>query len=198
MKRIYLTAIFFIFAPLTLVVSIFGLFQISNIAGLQTLVAQEKEVVLGAKNPLELYSALPPAIESVGQAIVLGDARPVIIRNYLEKYNSPMALYAQLIVDVSDQYELDYRLLVAIAQQESNLGKKAPPGSHNAWGWGIHSRGTLKFSSWEEGIETVALGLKEDYIDKGYDTPEKIMEKYTPLSSGSWAFGVNQFLEEME
>lgn len=201
MKRVFLILVFLVFAPLTLAVSLFCLNNISEKKRLQTLIISQGGVVLGAKNPLELYSALPPVVSAVGQEITTDDARPVIIKNYLEGYNSPMTPYdglGQLIVEVSDKYGFDFRLLVAIAQQESNLGKKSPPSSYNAWGWGVHSQGTLKFSSWEEGIETVALGIKESYIDKGYDTPEKIMAKYTPASSGSWAFGVNQFLEEME
>jgi len=197
-RKFFLATIFIVFTPLTLTISLFGLLQFSRNEELKSLVAQQQKQVLGAKSPLELYSALPKAIFSISQAVTSSDARPVIIRNYLEKYNSPMLPYADFIVKVSDKYGLDYRLLVAIAQQESNLGKKIPPNSYNAWGWGVHSQGTLKFSSWEEGIETVAKGLKEDYIDKGYNTPEKIMKKYTPLSKGSWDFGVKQFLQEMD
>lgn len=130
--------------------------------------------------------------------VVVADARPVLIRDYLRKYRSPLVPYADLIFATSQKYGLDYRLLIAIAQQESNLCKKIPPGSHNCWGWGIHSRGTLKFSSYPEAIEEVARGLKEEYIDKGLTTPEEIMRKYTPLSDGSWAFGVRQFMQELE
>ncbi len=65
-------------------------------------------------------------------------------------------------------------------------------------GWGVHSRGTLGFSGWEEAIETVARGLREDYLDQGLVTPEQMMTKYTPLSNGSWAFGIRQFMGEME
>jgi len=106
--------------------------------------------------------------------------------------------YAQELVDASDIHGLDYRLLTAIAQQESNLCKIIPPGSHNCWGWGIHSEGTLMFDTFDEAIFTVAQGLKEEYLDKGYTTPEEIMEKYTPLSQGSWAYGVNKFMSELE
>jgi len=147
---------------------------------------------------LKLYTALPGKTSQLSFGINTADARPVIIRQYLEKYHSPLFPYADNIFAVSQQYHLDYRLLVAIAQQESNLGKKIPPGSYNAWGWGIHSRGTLGFANWPEAIEVVARGLREDYLDKGYRTPEEIMTKYTPLSNGSWAFGVNQFMAEME
>lgn len=151
-----------------------------------------------SQTPVRLYQALPNNSGTVSFDVSTADARPVIIRQYLERYNSPLTPYANYIVMISEKYNLDYRLLVAIAQQESNLGKKIPYNTYNAWGWGIHERGTLGFSSWEEGIETVARGLRENYLDKGYTTPEKIMTKYTPLSSGSWAFGVNQFMKEME
>ena len=147
---------------------------------------------------LRLYTALPPTGGNLSFEVRGVDSRPVLLKQYLAYYHSPLEPYADYIFAVSDKYSLDYRLLVAIAQQESNLGKKIPPGSYNAWGWGIHSRGTLGFSGWEEAIETVARGLREDYLNQGLTTPEEIMSKYTPLSNGSWAAGVNQFMAEIE
>lgn len=188
MKNFILVLLFLIITPINLGIS------------LLTLAAKSpapKALPIMLK-PSQLYAALPAKSGEVLGDFQTADARPVIIKKYLEKYRSPMTPYADFIVAVSDEYGLDWRLLVAIAQQESNLGKKIPPNSHNAWGWGIHSRGTLGFTSWEEGIKTVAKGLKEKYIDKGYTTPEAIMSKYTPSSEGSWAFGVNQFIEELE
>ena len=84
------------------------------------------------------------------------------------------------------------------SQQESNLCKKIPSGTFNCLGWGVHSKGTLGFSSFEEAIEVVSKGLKENYIDEGLLTPEEIMTKYTPHSDGSWAYGVNLFMNEIE
>ncbi|MCJ7827710.1 hypothetical protein MUP65_01000 [Patescibacteria group bacterium] len=150
--------------------------------------------------PTHIYASLPAETGIVLGETTSADARALILERYLEKYNSAMQPYgeiAQCIVDVSDQYGLDWRLLVAIAQQESNLGKKMPEGCNNAWGWGIHSQGTLCFNSWEEGIKTVAKGLKTKYLDHGLITSEEIMAKYTPHSSGSWALGVNQFLDDL-
>ncbi len=145
-----------------------------------------------------LYQALPSSSGMIFFNVEAADARPVIIRQYLEKYNSPLASYAEYIFAVSEKYNLDYRLVVAIAQQESNLGKKIPPGTYNAWGWGIHSKGTLGFSSWEEGIETVARGLREDYFNKGFVSLEQIAARYAPPSQETWAFGVGQFMGAME
>src|SRR3990167_6757374 len=109
----------------------------------------------------------------------MGDGRAKVIENYLVKYKSPMAPYAQVFVDKADVYGVDYRLIVAIAQQESNLCKFIPYETYNCWGWGIHSKGTLGFNSFEEGIETVTRGLRQEYLDKGYSNISDIMSKYT-------------------
>ena len=134
----------------------------------------------------------------VKEKISADDARPVIIKKYLEKYKSPLLPYSDLIFEVSQTYGLDYYWIVAIAQQESNLCKKAPEDSHNCWGYGIHKRGTLKFDNYELAIKSYAEYLKREYFDKGLNTPELIMKKYCPNSNGSWAFGVKHFIEEME
>ncbi|MEK7470406.1 MAG: hypothetical protein AAB622_00150, partial [Patescibacteria group bacterium] len=119
-------------------------------------------------------------------------------RNYLERWNSPMSHLSEYIVQMADKYDLDYRLITAISQQESNVCKIIPPESYNCWGWGIHSEGSLGFSSYEKGIETVSKGLREEYLNKGYKTVEEIMSKYTPMSNGSWANGVNTFMTDMQ
>jgi len=129
------------------------------------------------------------------------DARALIVKNYLAKYNSPLEDYADQVVTTSDKYSLDFRLLVAIAQQESNLCKKIPEDSNNCWGFGIYGDKVTRFASYPEALETVAKTLKEQYIDRGLKTPEEIMTKYTPPSvekGGPWAAGVQQFLAEME
>ncbi len=148
--------------------------------------------------PVRLYQALPSGSGTVSFEVGTADARPVIIRQYLEKHRSPLTSQADYFFKIAQKYNLDYRLLVAIAQQESNLGKKIPEGTYNAWGWGIHSEGTLGFSSWEEGIETVAKGLRENYLDKGFVNLEQIAARYAPPSKEAWAFGVSQFMGEME
>jgi hypothetical protein len=118
--------------------------------------------------------------------IVTDDARPLIIRKYLEKYKSPLVPYSDLIFELSQTYGYDYRWIVAIAQQESNLCKKIPENSHNCWGYGIHKNGTLRFESYELALKVMLRYLKRVYFDKGLDTPELIMKKYCPSSNGSW------------
>lgn len=128
----------------------------------------------------------------------IADGRSLLITHYLRRYKSPLLSHANEVVQVSDKYGLDWRLLVAIAQQESNLCKKIPANSYNCWGFGIYGGKVTRFDSFSDAIEVVARGLKRNYVDRGLDTPEKIMAKYTPPSQGSWATGVNQFLEDIE
>jgi hypothetical protein len=130
--------------------------------------------------------------------MVAEDARPMLIKKYLEKYKSPLVPYSEMIYQVSQDYGLDYRYIVAIAQQESNLCKKIPDDSYNCWGYGIHAKGTLRFENYELAIKSYAEYLKREYFDKGLNTPELIMKKYCPNSNGSWAFGVNKFLDDIE
>lgn len=130
--------------------------------------------------------------------VVTADARPEKIRRYLAKYKSPLLPYADLIFEVSQTYGFDYYWIVAIGQQESNLCKKIPSDSFNCWGYGIHSKGTLRFENYELAIKSFAEYLKRTYFDKGLNTPELIMRKYCPHSDGSWSRGVSQFIEELE
>lgn len=195
-KSVSLLLVFVFLTPIALAVSVFSLVFISSktVPESHTVLAANSENVQG----MNIFASLPNTIPSVDAVIGAEDARAAIIREYLRRYNSPLEPHAEYIVEIADENELDFRLITAIAQQESNLCKRIPEGTYNCWGWGIHSRGTLGFSSFEEGIRVVSEGIKREYINKGYTTPEEIMKKYTPLSNGSWAFGVRTFLEDME
>lgn len=136
--------------------------------------------------------------KTVKTEATIADGRVANLKAFFRKYNSPLYDYAEKIVEVSDKYQFDYRLLPAIAMQESNLCRVIPENSYNCWGWGIYGSLVTRFSSYEEAIETVAKGLKTEYIDKGLITASMIMKKYTPPSKGSWAHGVNTFLRALE
>ena len=153
-----------------------------------------KTVVVSAEETLEDKKEF----KMEGGVVEEADARPVIVERYLRRYKSPLVPYAKKIVELSDQYGFDYYWMVAIAQQESNLCKKIPEDSHNCWGYGIHSQGTLKFENYDLALESYAQYLKKQYFDKGLNTTELIMQKYCPHSDGSWAKGVNQFIVDME
>lgn len=201
MRALLYLATFFIITPITLATSMFALKVVSTKPTLDPLSEIDQlsaKTIYTPRYGSRVYAAIPDPIGKVAGAATVADARVEIIRQYLEKYNSPLESFANQIVQAADENQLDFRLLTAVAQQESNLCKKIPENSFNCWGWGIHTKGTLRFSNYTEAINTVSKGLKEDYFDKGYTTPEVIMKKYTPSSIGTWAAGVTQFLGEME
>ncbi|MBI2012587.1 glucosaminidase domain-containing protein, partial [Candidatus Curtissbacteria bacterium] len=133
-----------------------------------------------------------------GQVIGLEitDLRPYLVENFLK--GAPLAPHSKLIVEVSDQYGIDYRLIPAIAMKETGGGETAPDESYNAWGFG---NGRVNFDSWEEAVVSVAKVLKRDYIDRGLVTPEQIMAVYAPpqlLTGGKWADDINFFFQKLE
>ncbi len=139
-------------------------------------------------------------VKGITTTVQAGDAREVLLANFLARYDSPLKPYdeyAHKIVVISDKYNIDFRLLPAIAMQESNLCKVIPPGTYNCLGFGIHKRGTLGFDNYEDAFDRAGRELKANYIDRGLVTPKQIMSKYTPSSNGSWAESVNQWMSEI-
>lgn len=195
-RNVVLIIVFLTLTPISLATSLFALISLttSNTSNSKLVSNQISEVRNGAR----IYAALPNSLPSTSSEIHAEDARTEIIRQYLARYNSPLLSHAKKLVDTADFYHIDFRLTTAIAQQESNLCKIIPENSYNCWGWGITSVSSLGFRSYDEGIEVVTRGLKENYIDQGYITPDKIMTKYTPSSPGTWAMGVNMFMADME
>jgi hypothetical protein len=195
-KRLILILVFFSITPLALFASVISLVVVSDTH--KNVLSENTNIFESPQPGVRVYASLPSDMPSIVSEIISADARPEIIREYLKENNSPLEPYAATLVETADKYKLDYRLLTAIAQKESGLCRVIPEGSHNCWGWGIHSKGTLMFDSYEQGIETVSKGLKENYIDLGYITIDDIMKKYAHPDSTTWAEGVSMYMKQME
>lgn len=197
MRKILLVGFWFPATIITLSLTILLSYFLDNVRAGEILLSQQaKELV--QKNQYEFYAALPQVLGTFTTAVRAADARPELIRQYLKQYKSPLLPYTDLIISLSDTYGLDFRLMVSIAQCESNLCKKAPSGSYNCWGF---QNGVTRFQSFEQALNQVAKTLKEDYLDQGLTTPELIMPKYAPPSvekGGPWAKCVSQFMEELQ
>lgn len=135
----------------------------------------------------------------LGYSVVAGDARSLLLERFLTRYQSPMASYADLIVKEADTNNLDFRLVVAIAMCESNLGKKMPlKDSYNAWGIAVYT-GTKtgkEFDSWPHAISWVSRYIKETYVDKGITDLKDIGAIWAPpsIENGySWTNCVEKF-----
>ncbi len=124
--------------------------------------------------------------------------REAVLREFLEKYNSPLLNNVDTFIAVADKYGIDYRLLPAISCMESTCGKRMPYNSNNAWGWGVYGNNVIRFANFDEGIETVGKGLHDGYISRGLDTPHKIAPVYTPPRANHWLNGVSHFMSQMD
>ena len=124
------------------------------------------------------------------------DSRVKILEEYLEQFNSPLIPYASDFVEIADKYNLDWKLVVSISGVESTFGKHMPYNSYNGWGWGIYGNNIIYFSSWEDGIETVSRGLRENYLNKwGADDVYEIGRFYA--ASPTWAQRVSYFMRKI-
>ncbi len=122
------------------------------------------------------------------------DLRPVALKSYLEKRNSPLADYADAFIATADKYELDWKLVPAISGLESAFAKRYVAGTYNAYGWG---GGYIYFTSWEDSIETVSAALKAKYIDRGAKTVNQIGRIYAPPNP-AWGSLVNHLMTEID
>lgn len=140
------------------------------------------------------FAALPTTQNLLRDEVDSKDARIEVLSSFLQKYDSALAPFTQNIINAADKYGLDFRLLPAIAMQESNLCKKIVRESHNCWGYEIYGNKVKKFKNYPTAIDAVSQTLASDYKENGLVTPEEIMKKYTPGSNGSWAKGVEHFM----
>jgi hypothetical protein len=117
------------------------------------------------------------------------DYRVETLRNFLNKYNSPLAPFARDLVSYADANGLDYRLVASISGVESTFGKNIPKNSFNAYGW---NNGNHSFTSWQNSIKVVSTSLNTDYINNGASSLSKIAKRYAPPSS-TWGWKVKYF-----
>jgi hypothetical protein len=194
MRRYFILSGFLIIAPIVFFFTFFFYLFVSFHAEPQA----HDGVMFRHERPVS-YAALPTLENSFTDEVVPEDARVEMVRQFLARYHSPLEEHAALIVNMAEKYDLDYRLIPAIAMQESNLCKKIPAGSHNCWGFGIYGDKITRFTDYPEAIETVSRTLGDKYKeDHGLVTAEEIMSMYTPHSNGSWASGVNYFIDSMQ
>jgi hypothetical protein len=188
MRKVFLLTAYFFLTPIVLVLAL-SLLTIN--------VSQKNSFAALDKNPRVAFAALPVASGTLKVNIVSQDARLVAVKSFFKKYHSDLLPFADKVINSADKYGLDFRLIPAIAMQESGGCKNAPKDSYNCWGFGIYAKKVTKFDNYAQAIDTVTKTLALQYKEKGLETPEQIMTRYTPGSNGSWARGVNQFMNQL-
>lgn len=128
----------------------------------------------------------------VATVVAAKDNRADRLERYFAIKGSPFAGKGSNFITVADKYDLDWTLLPAIANLESQLGKQVPAFSYNPYGW---NNGKYRFGSWENANEVVANGLRTRYAPTGTITPYRIGRMYA--ASPTWAVRVAKYQLEL-
>ena len=121
------------------------------------------------------------------------DDRAKLLKKFLSEKNSPMARDAEKLVKIADKYNLDWKLLPAIAGVESHYGQAVPSGSYNPYGW---NNGSAYFENWSNATEIVASGIRSRYAPSGVVTPGRIGPSYA--ASPTWATHVFGYMQQID
>ena len=111
---------------------------------------------------------------------------------YLQARGSPMAGLGEALLDAGWRYNVDPRLLVAIAGADTGFGRVLCT-DYNAWNWFWFGWCNSPFESWVQGMEEVARGLRVGYLDAGRTDVDTIAERYGPLDDPRDTLGLNRY-----
>lgn len=147
-------------------------------------------IEVGTYNPLtmpsvQFHMGTPEVASNPSESV---EYRAALIDSFFAGRHLPLAGFGKDMVIAADKYDLDWRLLPAIAMRESTGGLAACGGKlsaeNNPWGWNS-CKGT-GFKTMSESIDTLASHLggtnvrtARYYKDK---TTEQILKTYNPDS----------------
>ena len=131
------------------------------------------------------------------------------IDTYLEGKGSPIAGNGPVFFSSGVQWDVDPRLIVAIAGAESSFGTQwvnCPESGFNAWSWFWHSPDhtcpTSPFDSFAAGINTVTKYMRVSYFNRGQTTIQALTanptHRYCVTNCASWVGNVTNFYTEQQ
>lgn len=139
-----------------------------------------------AEAPIDTLYKASAAPETLVDGLTQAQRAAKIDSFFTARDNSPLAGYGLAMVQAADHYDIDWRLLPAIATIESNGGKmmcSSKSGANNPFGFGSCK---IRFKDLNEAIDTVARNLgghnpntQEHYKDKEL---AEILDAYNPPS----------------
>jgi hypothetical protein len=131
-------------------------------------------------------------------AIAAPPISSITIDDYLQDKDSPLANHGTIFVESGQEWNLDPRLVVAIAGAETTFGKRICT-DFNAWNWFFEGAGcsSSRFASWEEGIRKVTRGLRLFYFDRyEHVTIPLIQARYCAEGCDHWIPLVTEFYHD--
>ena len=144
------------------------------------------------------FQAVPTQNNLSSVELTSEDGRAEALDEFFAEYDSPLEGHAQTIISEADSHNIDYRLLPAIAMQESTLCKKVIKDSFNCWGFGIYGGKVTRFRDYDHAIQVITETLSKKYVMKGYESPEEIVKKYTPSDTGRWPEVVSMIMSRLK
>ena len=191
------TLLFFLWFPLT---TLFLMVNLSVLAASTRTKHGTAVLSVIPDSPDDFHIAASVGTPQVlGTTIVAADARSLLLESFLRQHGSPMTPYAETIVKKADENGIDFRLVVAIAMCESNLGKRMPSrDSFNAWGISVYTgeQSGATFRDWPHAIEWVSTYIKDKYYSRGLIDLRDIGAVWAPPSvekGYSWTNCVESF-----
>lgn len=158
---------------------------------------------VSAPRPEFQLTAAGGTSQVLSATVVSADARVYLVESFLSKHKSPMAPYAETIVQEADRFGIDFRLVPAIAMCESNAGKRMPKkDEYNAFGIAVYT-GQLHgkaFTSWPHAIAWVSQYIKTRFYDRGISDLRDIGAIWAPPSvenGYSWTNCVESFQNDI-
>lgn len=111
-----------------------------------------------------------------------------------------------LIKNTADNYNINWKLAVAISKHETGKYTSEAFKEKNNVGGNFRNGSLMTFSSLDEGIDFFVRNLKNNYIDMGLTSIETIQPKYAPVGATNdpnnlnsyWVNGVTKYYNELE
>lgn len=111
------------------------------------------------------------------------------LRKYLERFGSPLAPFSEDFVRAGDKYNIDYRILVAVAGKEQTFGVAWPGSSNNFWGYGGCSWSDISTAIWDY---TWHMSIDYPNFCQG-----DVYAASSYAESGSWEADVSEFYNDI-
>jgi hypothetical protein len=159
----------------------------------------------------EAYQSTDVALAPSGTGKVLAasiegaDARELLLKAFILKFQptSPMLPFTSSFIQTADTYQIDFRMIPAIAMCESNLGARMPSkDSFNAWGIAVYTgqQNGKVFNDWPHAIDWVGKYIREKYYNRSITDLVEIGAIWAPPSvakENSWARCVEGFMDKI-
>jgi hypothetical protein len=110
------------------------------------------------------------------------------------KYNSPMQGYAELIINRTTECGGDYKIIVAIAGNESGFGR-IPYKKYNPYGY----LDGVQYSGWEEALDYLSCKISEQHLAPCNNDLYCIIQRYggPETDQAKWLRNIRWFMEQI-